>query len=235
MTSEVTSQTTEMIEQAKPWRKGVSWVVVLIEGIVALALGLYILLNPNSGPQIVVLLSIYLLVLGVLRVFNSLRGRIDPLLVPYQMLSGGIALTVGVLVLIDLWQDFMESTVAAVMLAVGLLLIGVVGMLEWFMARRKLGGRIMTLIVPAACAIIGFLVLGSGLQMAATALQAIAWVSIISGIGLGIYAFVLRNQQSEAAATTPASAAAAPPAAATPTAPPAAAKPPAPPADGSAA
>ena len=35
-----------------PWREGVSWWVVLAEGLVAVALGLYILLRPQHAGQI---------------------------------------------------------------------------------------------------------------------------------------------------------------------------------------
>jgi uncharacterized membrane protein HdeD (DUF308 family) len=235
MTEEIAQQTADMMNKVAPWRKDVAWWVVLLQGLVALGLGLYILFADTAtvGGQLVLLLGIWMLVEGVLRIFSSLRGKYNPTMVPYRMLGGGIALVIGLIIVLNAWAatPFLTVPVAAGIVALGLVLVGVVNMLEWFMARRALGAGIMSLIMPAAMILIGLVFLVSGLQSSTWVINALGWILTIAGAGLAIYSFILRERQKTADAQPATAPAAAPaPAAAAPTAPPAA-PPAAPPTD----
>jgi uncharacterized membrane protein HdeD (DUF308 family) len=237
MTEDLAQQTADAMKQVAPWRKDVAWWVVLLQGLVSLGLGLYVLFAETStvGGQLVGLLGIWLLVEGVLRIISSMRGKYNPTMVPYRMLGGGIALVIGLLILLNIWAPtpFLTVQVAAGIIALGLVLVGAVNMLEWFMARRALGAGIMSLIMPAAMILIGLVFLVSGFQSSATVINALGWIMTIAGAGLLIYSFILRGRQTAAEAqpaTAPAaaSAPAAAPAAPPPAAPPAASPPTAP-------
>ena len=70
----MSEQVQTTIKQAAPWRKGVSWWLVLTEGIVALVLGIYLLVAPEQARAITTtLLSIYLIVAGLMQIVAGMR------------------------------------------------------------------------------------------------------------------------------------------------------------------
>ena len=59
--------------QGVPWRRGTHWTIILIEGIVAIALGIYILTVPGmAGLAISTLIGVFLTLSGLLRIYGSM-------------------------------------------------------------------------------------------------------------------------------------------------------------------
>jgi uncharacterized membrane protein HdeD (DUF308 family) len=200
-------QTSEMakaaLEQAKPWRQGMAWWVVLIEGLAALGLGIYILTQPNAGDSIVLLLALYLLIISAERALNGFRARIPAAILAERMLRAGVGLTVGLIIVLNAWQTFMVPPAPLVILSLGWLLIGLVGLWEWVTARTQVGLGLAALIFPLIYTLFGLLMLGSRLAMGAVLIQVLGIVATVAGVLLLGYAFFLyRNaapQQAEAA------------------------------------
>jgi len=193
-------QTTEMaksaLRQVRPWRAGMPPWVVLLEGLIALGIGIYILWAPNAGAHVVLLLGLYLLVVHIERAVLGFRARIPAVILAERMLRAGIGLTVGLIIVFDALIPFMNSPAPLVILSWGWLLIGAIGIWEWVSARGELGLGLGALVFPAVSALFGLLMLGSRLALGPLVLQSLAIVAIVAGIGLLGYAFMLyRNAQ----------------------------------------
>ncbi len=81
-----------------PWREGVGWPVVAVEGVALLAVGLFMVLRPDDAADVTrTLLGAALLIISLQQVVNGFRNP-GHSFVPFQMLRGGIGATVGLLV-----------------------------------------------------------------------------------------------------------------------------------------
>ena len=193
-------QTTEMaksaLRQVRPWRAGMAWWIVLVEGLIALGIGIYLLTSANAGKHFVLLLGLYLLVAHVERAIMGFRARIPAAILAERMLRAGIGLTVGLIIVVDAMIPFMNSPAPLVILSLGWLLIGAIGIWEWASARGELGLGLGALVFPIVSALFGLLMLASRLALGPFILQALAIVAIVAGVALLGYAFMLyRNAQ----------------------------------------
>lgn len=197
MTDNLSERTKELINQQAPWRAGVAWWVVFIQGVLALALGIYILLRQDvAGPQAVQFLGIYLLIVSIIGTISGVRFRIAPRALPYHMLAAGIGLATGTIISLDIWQDFMTATAALVIVSVGLLLYGIVGVLEWFLggdARRSW----LSLSLSVVEVVLGAAVLWSRLAVAGQALMWTGVIATVAGVALIGYAYLLYSRGKE--------------------------------------
>jgi len=196
----MTDQTTEMaksaLRQVRPWRAGMPWWVILLEGLIALGIGIYVLMAPNAGNSIVLLLALYLLVVHVERAIIGFRSRIPAAILAERMLRAGIGVTVGLIIVVDALIPFINPPAPLVILSLGWLLIGAIGIWEWVSARAELGLGLGALVFPVVSALFGLLMLASRLALGPLVLQSLAIVSIVAGIALLGYAFMLyRNAQ----------------------------------------
>jgi len=196
----MTDHTTEMaksaLRQVRPWRAGMPWWVILLEGLIALGIGIYVLMAPNAGNSIVLLLALYLLVVHVERAIIGFRSRIPAAILAERMLRAGIGMTVGLIIVVDALVPFINPPAPLVILSLGWLLIGAIGIWEWVSARAELGLGLGALVFPVVSALFGLLMLASRLALGPLVLQSLAIVGIVAGIALLGYAFMLyRNAQ----------------------------------------
>jgi len=196
----MTDHTTEMaksaLRQVRPWRAGMPWWVILLEGLIALGIGIYVLMAPNAGNSIVLLLALYLLVVHVERAIIGFRSRIPAAILAERMLRAGIGVTVGLIIVVDALVPFINPPAPLVILSLGWLLIGAIGIWEWVSARAELGLGLGALVFPVVSALFGLLMLASRLALGPLVLQSLAIVGIVAGIALLGYAFMMyRNAQ----------------------------------------
>src|SRR5690349_20801374 len=119
-----------MAEQAKatlqkgiPWRRGLAWWIVGIEGALLLAAGIYVVAAPDSARDTVrFLIGAFLLANSVGFAMAGLRpAALANPMTPYRMLAAGAGLTVGILVVVQPFSDYITDDSARVILATGLL------------------------------------------------------------------------------------------------------------------
>jgi len=196
----MSEQSTEIakaaLRQATPWRPGMAWWVVVLEGLIGLGIGLYILMNPNAGERVVLLLAAYLLLISVERVINGFSAQIPPVILAERMLRAGIGLTVGLIIVLNTWQNFMSPSAALVILSLGWLLIGAVGLWEWFSASGELGLGYGALIFPVISTLFGLLMLVSRLSLGGILLQLLGIVAVVAGVALLGYGYWLYRKAS---------------------------------------
>ncbi|MCL4857822.1 MAG: hypothetical protein KJZ93_00380 [Caldilineaceae bacterium] len=204
MNEQTSEMAKSMLSQVRPWRQGMAWWVVLIEGLIVLGIGIYVLTQPVAGAQIVVLLAAFLLIISVERAINGFREIIPPAILAERMLRAGIGLTVGLIIVFNNWQNFMNPPAPVVILSLGWLLTGAVGIWEWVTGRQDLGLGLGALIIPAISALFGLLMLGSRLALGGVVLQAIGILAVVAGVALFGYSYWLyRQAANRAAISTP--------------------------------
>lgn len=186
--------TKRMLQQAAPWRQGIAWGLVLIEGIVALGIGIYMLAQPATAQGIVrVLIGIIFLVSGVLRIYAGFRdtARSNPM-TPFRLLSGGVGLTVGLLVVLEPFTAFLTEDAARLILAFGLLVYGLIGLVGALLARK--GGALAMTIISVLDIVFAILLFYNA-KTHAVSIEVFGAIAIIFGLLLVGYALVLRGNR----------------------------------------
>lgn len=197
MGNSLTNSTKQIMRENAPWSQSATWWAILIQGLLLLGLGLYILFNPNAGPQTGRLLGIFLLLTSLIAAGRGLFGRIGPRALPFHMMGAGIGLAIGALVTLDIFQDFMSPTVALILISVGLLLNGLIGVAVWLLGGAK-GRTWMALIMPLAMALLGLGILWTRLQFAEQALRWSGILATVVGLALSGYAAYLYTRRGQA-------------------------------------
>ncbi len=172
-----------------PWREGVGWPIVAIEGIALLAVGLFMVFRPDDAGDVTrTLLGAALLVVSLQYIVNAFRNPGHSFL-PFQMLRGGIGATVGLLVAVQplVSEAAFSAGAARIVLGVGLLVVGAIGLAGLLTARDADRVQIEAVISSALTIGFGFVLLAGNGGRA----PLIGWVIAVAGLGLLAYAAVL--------------------------------------------
>jgi uncharacterized membrane protein HdeD (DUF308 family) len=200
-----------MQEQAKaalagsaPWRRGVPWFLVGIEGLVLIGIGIYMVSSPSDARDVVrQLIAAIILINGLLEVIAGFRNPTNPL-TPFRCLRGGVAVTIGLLVLLENVSDYLDADSSRTILAVGLLAYGLLGLVNVVAGREEYGLRIGPLITSALCIVLSILFFTSD-QDDTSRIKLVGWVGIIFGVLLVAYgAYLYRSQKASADPGVPA-------------------------------
>jgi uncharacterized membrane protein HdeD (DUF308 family) len=186
----MTEQAKEMLTRSAPWRRGVGWPIVLIEGGVALCIGVYILAQPDDARDVVrQLIAAVLLVNGLLQVLAGFRLPQAPA-APYRILRGGVAATIGLIVSLEPISDYIEADASRVILALGGLAYGLLGLVEVVATREATGLRIGPLIAAGIWIVLAILFF-TGDETDTTRLNLLGIVAVVFGLLLLAYAYYL--------------------------------------------
>lgn len=172
------------------------WWLTLVQGLVALGIGLFMLLDPGSASTLAVLLvSIYLLVAGLVLTLRGLaarRARKGTLL----LIRGLAGLVIGaVILLLGLFEIGSPETLRTI-LAIGLIVFGAIGL---FTSLLKRGGKPFAwgpVLVNAALLVWGLLIIFSSLNL--TTLS--GWILVIVGVVIVGYTVLGRKDPDSEAA-----------------------------------
>jgi uncharacterized membrane protein HdeD (DUF308 family) len=192
--------TKDAMDKAKdlaPWRAGLPWWAVLIEGIVVTVVGVLILISPRQTTiNVALFLAIALAVAGVIRLWAVFRDK-EPegaektiaVRATVGAFTGGI---IAVLYLLDL----LTLDAGLVIFGIGGVIYGLMGFGVAFGTlgqRRRQGfleGLFFTLI---GLLMIYVYIAGGDAVQQATAI--VGWLSLIAGLALVGMAFMRRSQQ----------------------------------------
>ena len=151
--------TKDLVRQTAPWKPGQSWWVVGVQGIIALAIGVFMLANPTGASDVIrFLIALVLLLVSLSHIVDGFR---DPSLSssPWEALRGGIGVTVAVLTLLSAGSDYVEDDGARQMLAIGLLAYGVLGIVSLIPTFRSTGFKGAAIIADVLTIVLGILLL----------------------------------------------------------------------------
>lgn len=186
---------------ANPLKSETSWQVILVEGLIALGIGLYALLAADSARRnIVLLVGLFLLLNGLVHAYGLLTQPTtgDPM-ARFRLLRAGIGVVTGLLVVVNRFAEFMSLNAARFVLAIGLLGIGLVWLVGLIVVREDVERRLSGLVVAALLVIWGAFVLYLA-SMDTSSSRLIGWGALIVGAGLILFAVYRRSRAAAALA-----------------------------------
>jgi uncharacterized membrane protein HdeD (DUF308 family) len=169
--------------------KNSPWWLALIQGLVALGIGLFMLLDPASATRLAVLLAaVYLVIAGVVYTVRSLSarggGRANLLLI-----RGLAGLLAGLVILLFGAFELASPETLRVVLAIGLIIFGAIGLFTSLLMR---GGKPLAwapVLVNAALLVWGLLIFLSTLSLPTVS----GWILVIIGVVVIVYTFLGRK------------------------------------------
>jgi len=179
--------------KTSPWIAGQSWSVVGVQGIVALAIGVFMLANPTGASDVIrFLIALVLLLVSLGHIVDGFRDR-SPSSSPWETLRGGIGITVAVLTLLSAGSDYVEDDGARQMLAIGLLAYGILGIVSLIPTFRETGFKGAAIIADVLTIVLGILLL-SARSGDTSGTQLLGAVAAVGGIALLGYSWYLRGK-----------------------------------------
>lgn len=177
------------------------WVPV-IEGVVALALGVYVVLFPDDAPVIVrTIIAVALLVLSFVQIFEGFRFWNRPVS-PWATLGGGVGATAAIFTLLADWAPGFTAVGARQILALGLAAFGIIGLVSLIFTVRSTGFKIASLIIDVLAIVLGvFLYLAE--EQNADRIKLLGLAAMLGGAVLLIYGYYLWSRARRAAAPPP--------------------------------
>jgi len=200
MAEQQSSKVTASAKAALPWRKGIPWGWVLAEGIVMLALGLFMVLAKQQARLAFgVILAIALAVGGALQLLAAWRAKQAGDESPWGWTRGGIGLGVGLLILILILANALSVEAGRLILGIGCLAYGGLGAYMLYLKRQD-GIRLPAVLSSTVFVLVGLLlvVAALGAELLATITVIISVLLMLFGAFLILWAFVLRGQKKTA-------------------------------------
>jgi len=202
----------DVARQGAPWNVWQSWWTAGIQGIIALAVGVFMLANPTGASDVIrFLIALVLLLDSLGHIVDGFRNR-SLSSSPWETLRGGIGVTVAALTLLSAGSDFVEDDGARQMLAIGLLAYGALGIISLIFTFRSTRFNGAAIIADILAIVLGVLLLRAR-SGDTSATQLLGAVAAVGGIALLGYSWYLRGKPrrearaSAAASASPATAA----------------------------
>lgn len=197
-------QVGSMVGRVNPLTGRTHWGVVVAEGVVLLALGIFILAQPQQASVgLVQLVGGFLLVTSVIAIYGLLRGTGEPASSPGRWIRVGIGLIAGLIGLVHPWLGTIDTAAAATVLAIGLVLVGVIGLYATIVTSQTFGWRWEQVILYAIYLILGSMVFYRNLSGSQFWLvPVLGWLATLGGValcGFGFWLYRRRNTQLVAA------------------------------------
>jgi uncharacterized membrane protein HdeD (DUF308 family) len=192
-----------MVDQAKatlerniPWRRGLAWWVVGVEGLLLLAAGIFVVASPDNAKDAVrVIIGIFLLANSIGSVMAGLRPEaLSNPIMPYRMLAAGSGLTVGIIVVLQPFTENITDNAARVILGLGLLVFGILGLAGSYVTRAT-GGMRRGALVTGAVSILFAVMLFYNVRKETLDMRWFGYVALAAGVLICGYAFALYKAQ----------------------------------------
>ncbi|MGL4648622.1 MAG: hypothetical protein ACRC1H_04385 [Caldilineaceae bacterium] len=138
---------TDTVKDMAPWRKGIRWWVVLLQGLVLAAMGGFGLWRPEqAGIGISLALAALLVVQAVWVIVSAMRGREYGMSV-FNLLAAGGGLVAGIGILVPyLFQADFDLQTAWANFGLGLAIVGLLTLASSFVERPNRGVAWATLV-----------------------------------------------------------------------------------------
>jgi uncharacterized membrane protein HdeD (DUF308 family) len=176
--------------------RGVWW-LVLIRGLLLIVLGAYALFNPLlSAVAFAQVAGIYLLVDGALAIYIGITGQSDSRL--WSMLRGILLVLVGLFSIGNpLLMAFLKTTFLVAFIAVGMIMSGVLEIINAVRDRLQIEGEGWLLLGGALDIVLGVVLLLSPFAAGLFMLQIVGAFAVFAGVSLLFAAFRFRRFGSE--------------------------------------
>jgi len=196
MTNDIKSQVTQAAKGALPWRKGIAWWVVLLEGVALLALGLYVFFaKPTTAVILGWVVALSLLASGALSLYLSFQTAERTPVRQWTLIHGAVGVAAGLLAIV---VQFFSPGAAVTVLGLGCLAYGGVG-LYMLLDKQLTALRRLSFISTIFYLVLGALIVlhALGVSTLATILQLVSLLLIAAGIILLFWGIILRNERGQ--------------------------------------
>jgi uncharacterized membrane protein HdeD (DUF308 family) len=195
-------QAKTLLSSSAPWKKGVAWPIVAIEGLILIGLGIYVLVATDDARDVVLaIIAAVLLVNGALELIAAYRG-IAAAAAPIRLVRGSIGFTTGAIATLEPFTDDLNKDASRFILAVGLLLYGIAGLTGAIMAREESGLRIGVVVIGVLCIALS-IILFTGDETDSSRMDLLGAFGIIFGALLVLYAIYLQRGGKAASPSSP--------------------------------
>jgi uncharacterized membrane protein HdeD (DUF308 family) len=192
------------MQQVGRLHREIGWPIVLVEGLVAIAVGLFIFFQPDvARTTIRQLLGAVLLITSALGAFAGFRAfrdsARDDLAAPARLFGSGVGVIVGLLVIIEPYSASLDESTARLLLAAGLLVYGLIDVGGWIAGRVAGSRRSGALLTGILNTMLGVLLI----IYVRTDVVRVDWFGILAvagGLLLVGYTFLLRGAERAASA-----------------------------------
>ena len=113
----IKTSATDVAQRIAPWRPDIPWWAVGIQGIVALVLGLWLLINQGAGDPVVAALGVALLLVAGAWAWSAMRSDLPQVVLGWRGLRAGVGITVGALLVLDFLLDYLAGSAPLVVQA----------------------------------------------------------------------------------------------------------------------
>ncbi len=198
----------DSVKQMAPWRKGITWWVVLLQGVALAALGCYGVWRSKDAGIIISLVLAALLVLQAFWVIvSALRGREFGMSV-FNLLAagGGFVAGLGILIPYFFQREALHLPTAWANFGMALIVVGLLTLASAFIERPNSGIAWNTLIRGLLELVLGayiFFIAVSNNSGDAELIRWLAFVLLGAGALLILYALLLFLRRPRASAAAP--------------------------------
>jgi uncharacterized membrane protein HdeD (DUF308 family) len=197
-----------MTEQAKavmlstaPWRRGIPWPIVLIEGVAIGGIGIYMLASDSASDVVRQLIAAILLVNVLLEIVAGFKAE-DSAGARYRVLRGTIGATVGAIITLEPFWDFLTNAAARWILGLGFLAFALLGFALLVITRDQGGLRLGAVVTNLAFLVLAILFF-TGDESNNSRMTLLGTVSIVLGILLVAYGLYLNRSAATDSASQP--------------------------------
>lgn len=192
----------EMVNKGAPWRRDVPWTVIALEAVALIAIGAYILIDTSGAADTFMqLIALALLITSVLIGYAAFRSP-ELGLGPYDSFRAGVGVTVGAIVFISWWSDYIEKEAQRDILGWGLVAYTLVHLIGIVVVRGRESLRISTLVIGLLTLVLGILLITGDADASGSRLNTLGIILLVFGVALGALAFYLFNKGKDPAPTT---------------------------------
>lgn len=187
-----TSGVNSSVSSLAPWRKGVAWYVVLIQGLVLLAIGGAALWQTDLAIDVILIgVGVWLFAAAIWTLIQAVRGREYGMSV-FGLLAAGGGLVVGLSLLVPyLFLPTLDDNTVLIQVGIGLLAIGLLTLLSTFVEKPESGFPIMTLVRSLLQLVLGGYILYAVATQTVDLVRWIAIAALVVGALLAAYSIWL--------------------------------------------
>lgn len=165
------------------------WWIVLVQAIVAVAFGVFMLANPGQATTLIGLLAAaYLLISGLSQLFAGTSNT--------SSIRGIVGVVIGAGLILAGWFNFISLQMGYTLLAAGLIVYGALGLWAAFFDRGETRFSWGPILVNALLALWGVAVFFSRAQEANLTTIS-GWILVAIGVVVGAWAFLTRSKEDD--------------------------------------
>ena len=196
----MTESATGLMRKGAPWRKGIPWWLIAIEGLVIIGIGAYMIWESDSADHVArQLVAAILLVSAASNVLEAWRAPSSSSAV-LQATRGGIGLAVGTIVVLANWSDYLANEAERLILGIGLIAYAAFGIAAIAYAFKAKESQANAGPITAALTLAyGIILLTGGQETSESRIQWLGGIAIVIGVALIIFALWQRSGSDEPA------------------------------------